>query len=354
MMTSRIVMSFCYVLLLFAAGCETVVEVEAPPHVPQLVAHGFFTSDGLWLVRVTHSVAYTSRDDPGSVEAAIVTVLAPDGRMQTLARRDSGLFVGTDLRPMAQAAYTLRVEAPGFVTTQGSDQLPEKPNVAGFTAASTMDRGRRRLVDLSFSIDDPPDTANYYGVFVVQGRWRLDVKKGTITPLTPTLFTFESDDPIFENNPEIEFLGDEVRYYRDPFFDDTEFNGTLRDVTLRLRYQDPDPQADVQIWRAFALMVVSASDNLYEYWTTANRQLTTGQNPFAEPIRVHSNMSNGFGVFGGFQYRALPVPPDQTGLIAFCDTTTRWKAVCDSVGAPAGPQASLPVRERFLDGPITH
>ena len=345
--------TLCVALCSTVLACETVVDVEAPPHDPQLVVHGFFSSDSLWMARVTHSVAYTSRGDPNAVDDADVSVTGPDGAVQLLTRRDSGLYIGTGLRPETGAKYTLRASARGFSTTEGSAALPARPSVSRFSATSTTDRGGRRVIDLAFTLDDPPGTSNNYGVFIVQSRWQLDIRSGTVTPMIPTLFTFESEDPVFETDQELDFLGDEIRYYRDPFFNDVGFDGTMRTVELRIRFQDPNPRADTQIWRAFALVVVSTSDDLFAYWTSANRQLTTGQNPFAEPIRVHSNMSNGLGVFGAFQYRILPIPPVRLGLGAVCGTTTGWRAVCDSVGAPT-VFSSLPVRARFLDGLLTH
>ena len=351
-LTRRLVIALYIALCSTIFACETVVEVDAPPHDSQLVVHGFFSSDSLWMARVTHSVAYTSRSDPNAVEDADVSVTGPDGAVQVLTRRDSGLYVGIGLRPETGAEYTLRASAPGFSTTEGSAALPAWPSVSGFSAKSTTDRGGR-VIDLAFTLDDPPGTANNYGVFIVQSRWQLDIRSGTVTPMIPTLFTFESEDPVFESDPELDFLGDEIRYYRDPFFNDVGFDGAIRTVELRIRFQDPSPWADTQVWRAFALVVVSTSDDLFAYWTTANRQLTTGQNPFAEPIRVHTNMSNGLGVFGAFQYRILPIPPVHLGLGAICDTTTRWRAVCDSVEAPP-VFSSLPVRTGFLDGFITH
>ena len=62
-----------FTVLLFGA-CETVVDVAPPPHDQQLVAQGFFTPDSLWVVRVTHTVGYTSPEAPGFVDDATVEV----------------------------------------------------------------------------------------------------------------------------------------------------------------------------------------------------------------------------------------------------------------------------------------
>ena len=54
-------------------------------------------------------------------------------------------------------------------------------------------------------------------------------------------------------------------------------------------------------------MLLSTTEAFYRHWTTASRQAFTNENPFAEPLRVHSNLTGGFGVFAGFRYRILPL-----------------------------------------------
>lgn len=338
---------------LAVAACETVVDVALPPHEAKLVVSGFFSSDSLWLVRVTRSEAYTSRNRLSPVGDAAVEVRSSDGGVLNLAHRDSGLYAGTGLRPDPEKPYTVRVDAEGFDRAEGSDRLPDPPAAGSFTASSEVSASRSRTVAMRLTIDDPAGAANYYGLFVVQSRWRIGVAKGTVQPLLPTLFSFESSDPIFNEESVLDFLGEERRLYRDPFFDDMAFDGTQREVELQIRFQEPDVTADRQIWRAFALVVVSVSENLFRYWTSANEQLTTGQNPFAEPIRVHSNIEGGLGIFAGFRHRTFPIPPQHSGLTAACEAYAQLRAACDSLNVLMSGIGLSPVRSRLVDGPIT-
>ena len=77
------------------AGCETVVDVELPPHDSQLVAQAFFAAESVWVARVTSSVGFTGPQRPGVVVDATVEVWT-DGRLVArLARTDTATYAAT-------------------------------------------------------------------------------------------------------------------------------------------------------------------------------------------------------------------------------------------------------------------
>jgi hypothetical protein len=316
------------------AACETAVEVDVPIHDPQLVATAFFTSDSLWAVRVESSVDYTSHFDPAPVNDAVVEILSEGRVLETLAYSDTGRYVGVGSRPAIDREYTLRVTAPGFDQVEGADRLPEPPHVASFRERST---GSRTIeVGLDLVLEDPAGADNYYGLFVVQSRWEFKQSAQSIRPLPPTLTTFESADEALDDGL-LDFLDRDLRLYRMVFFDDATFDGAQKSLTLRLAYEAPDQAAELQIRRGFALVLVTVSKPLFDYWKGADRQIVSNENPFAEPVRIESNMSNGFGVFGGFQYRIYP-------LISTCRSIQPPLSICDSLETLGGGIFGLPLR----------
>lgn len=311
---------------LLLGACETVVDVPPPPHETQLVAQGFFTPDSLWIVRVTHTVGYTSPDAPGFVDDATVEIWEDDRLHASPARTDPGTYVVTGKGPVAGRRYTLRVSAPGYPATEGNDALPLPPPVTAF--AETVVRpgdgtpSRRRLLRLALTLDDPAAADNYYGLMVIQARWREDRTTGQLTPLPPSLFPFESDD-LALGESEFDFLDTEKTRYREAFFTDGLFNGHTYTLDFDIQYDTSSPDASVVIHRAFAVVLLSVSDDFFRYWKTAGRQAFTNENPFAEPLPVHSNMTGGFGLFAGFQYRLFPLGVSNTtvggvGLADLC------------------------------------
>lgn len=334
-------------ILLLAAmllgACETVVDVAPPPHDQQLVAQGFFTPDSLWIVRVTHTVGYTSPEAPGFVDDATVEVWQEGQLRAQLALADSGTYAVSGNGPTMDKRYTLRVSAPGYPSIEGSDALPLPAPVVAFNetvigpADSTV--SRRRLTQIAITLEDPPDVDNYYGLLVVQARWSEDRLTGQVNPLPPSLFVFESDDPALGESA-FDFLDTEKTLYYEAFFTDGLFNGSTYTLDFDVQYDTPHPDAQVVVRRVLAVVLLSVSEDFFRYWKTAGRQALTNENPFAEPLRVHSNMTGGFGIFAGFQYRVFPLGAGSVnvagyGLSDLCGLVGNSLPICG---------AGLPVR----------
>ncbi len=311
-LTPRVLAGLLLVALLLAAlmGCETVVDVNVPEHERQLVAQGFFAPESLWAVRVSHTVGYTDPERPGLVDDATVEIWEGDRLLERLARRDSGTYVGVGHRPAVGHAYTLRVAAPGFEAVVGTAALPSAPLVVSFDAVLVEGSGDRRTVRLRLTLDDPPGEANRYTLAVLHLRALVDAQANAVTPLPPALFPFTSADPAFEApipNP----LDPDDPTFLQALFRDTGFDGERRTVEAEIAYDAPAPTGGgPTVRRGFVVLFAALSEELYRYAETAPEQALFGENPFAEPLRVYSNLSNGFGVFAGFHPLALPVPPD--------------------------------------------
>ncbi len=304
-------------------GCETVVDVSPPPFESQLVAHSFFSAESLWVVRVTNNVPFTSPDKPAKIEDAVVRIYEDGQLVVEPARTDSGTYAIVGPKASDERLYTLRVEAPGYNPIEGSDRLPERAHVTDFRVTivrepDEVSRLRRTLIEIT--VDDPADTTNFYGLLLVQARWSEDLTTGTIKPFPPTIFPFESDNLAFGES-QFDFIETEKTLYYEAFFTDRLFDGTSYTLDFDLVYEDPHPDATVVVHRAFAVVLLSLSENFFRYWKDAGDQAFSNENPFAEPLRVHSNLSGGLGVFGGFRYDVLPLStgPAGTGGLNLAD-----------------------------------
>ena len=316
------------------AACETVVDVAAPAHTPQLVVHSFFTPDSVWVVRVTDTAPFAAPEAPGFVEDATVEVWQGAQLVARPTRSDSGTYVASGRGAVPEARYTLRVAAPGYPPTEGHDVLPAPVPVATFgeTLVQAQDAStRRRIVHVEITLDDPPGVRNYYGLFVFQGRWREDRRTGQVDPLPPSLFPFASDNLAFGESA-FDFLETGKTLYPEAFFPDDLFDGDAYTLDFEIAYDRPRPDAEVAIGRVFSVVLLAVSEDFYRYWDSAGRQAFSNENPFAEPLRVHSNMTRGFGVFAGFQYRVFPLrlasPEAGPALAPLCTLLGGYLPVC--------------------------
>lgn len=322
-----------FVVVSVLVSCETVVDVNAPPHETRLVAQSFFMPESLWVVRVTETIGFTSAAAPAFIEDAVVELWDGENMLERLARSDTGLYTGTGTRPEVGREYTLRVTAPGHEMTEGSDALPLAADVTAFAAEviepGSRDTGAPRRIRTDITIADPGDVANYYGLQVWQVRTVLDKRTGRVKVDYPFLLGFESSDAALGES-EFDFLNVEKTFYLETVFPDDLFEGTSRTIGIEFEYSAGSVNAEIEVRRAFAVVVLSVSENFFRFWKTAGKQQFVNENPFAEPLRVHSNMSSGAGIFAGFQFAVYPVDAD-----SICGRGSLRIPVCDArIGLP--------------------
>lgn len=101
----------------------------------------------------------------------------------------------------------------------------------------------------------------------------------------------------------------DTRFYRtrNPVFDDNFFNGKTFDFWYenpRARFSDSIPENVRGLYPRNDSVVVKFSSidkNTYNYFSNKYAQINSGGSPFASPINIPSNITNGaLGVFGGF------------------------------------------------------
>ena len=298
-------------LLLFLTAlcaCEQVIEPDLPEHPPRLVLRAFFTSDGSWTAQVARSfwiLEPVPADRPVVADAA-VELLAGDRVVGELEFNDAAQgYVFGDSTLRAGETYSLQVTAPGFETIRATDTvpMPVPTSVLSYRALATSrsDSGDSLELSLKLEIQDPPGEENYYQVslyrvFAGRGASRIELSFSTKDP--SILADNSVDGSPFEEGG---FEGDA------PYFRDALFDGRTHEIELSPdlgRDPAPDPSG-------IHLQVLYISETYYEYLKTARLHDDTRDNPFAEPLNVHSNVENGYGIFAGYSSRTFELTREE-------------------------------------------
>ena len=304
-------------LLIAGSACERVIEPDLPEQPPQLVVHSLFTSDGPWTARVGRSSGILqpvpSRERP--VPDAEVELLGPGNRVLGKLKFDetSDVYVFEDPSLQAGETYSLQVSAPGFETVRAADTVP-KPVPTSILSyrthtSSRSGSGGRGDYSVKLEIEDPPGEANYYQVSLFRvsgGRVAFRMEYGFSTKDPSILAANRADESPFEEGT---FEGEAV------IFKDTLFDGRTHQIELTFRgpYENlPPPPEEVddedlpgELPSGDFLQVLFISENYYQYIRTVWIHDLTRDNPFAEPLSVHGNVENGYGVFAGYSSRTF-------------------------------------------------
>ena len=297
-------------LLIPLCACEQVIEPDLPEHPPQLVVHSLFTSDGAWTARVGRSSGILqplpSREWP--VADAKVELLGRDRVLGELKFDEtSEVYVFEDRPLQAGETYSLQVSAPGFETVRATDTVPRPVPTSILSyrtlASSRSGSGGSGDFSLKLEIEDPPGEANYYQIslYRVSGRRAFRHEK-TFSTKDPSILAANSDEesPVEEGTFEGRAL----------IFKDILFDGRTHQIELTFdgpsATPSPPPGEEVDEGRSedFAsgdfLQVLFISENYYQHLRTGRLHRLTRDNPFAEPLSVHGNVENGYGIFAGY------------------------------------------------------
>ena len=292
-----------WVLAVLLGACETVVEVPLPEHEAQVVAQSFFAPDSLWKVQVSNTVSFTSLAEPVGVVDATVEIWEGERLVERLPHRGAGTYASAARTPERGKQYTLRVSAPGHADAEGQARLPEPPQVVAFKQYPIEIDTLIGLHVTRFEIElaDPPGEDNFYGL---QLRQQIEIINYNASEVTTTPWrrsSFASKDPVFNDS---DVFDPEIRFYQDALFNDDFFAGRTYTLEFEIRYTDRGTDPNIEVNRSFQIFFQSVSEDYFRYWKTAELQDQVGENPFAEPVQVHSNMTNGFGIFAGYRFEA--------------------------------------------------
>lgn len=291
------------ILVLAFSGCELIINPDLPEHTPRLVIKAFFTPDGGWAASVSRSVGILE-PSPGPerlVTGASVELLS-DGRIiDRLLFLDRERAYASEKLLQTGRSYSLQVSAPGFETVHATDSAPPPvpTSIESYRVETTDpapgEPGVSAITDfrITLQIQDPPGEENRYQIRVIapDRSGRFDLRFSTKDP--SIIADNRIEDPVLEGVEP--FVGSE------PFFKDVLFDGESHEIELSSTNYTVEASLERRIW----VEVRFVSETYYKHLRSALLHKTTDDNPFAEPVRIHSNIENGYGIFAGYSARTF-------------------------------------------------
>lgn len=195
---------------------------------------------------------------------------------------DNNMFMGPDDIEITEGTYRMDISADGYESLSTTQVMPSKANIQEVTyefEKVPFDFDENLYDLLKVTIDDPADEENFYAFelyYTVKSSFNGDT-------ITTGAYSF-TDDPVAEYG-----------YNVGEIIPDISFNGNTYDLRLLQQSEWTVSQGDELI--AANVVIYTLSKDYYFYETTRSLNSDAQGNPFAEPVLVHSNFENGFGVF---------------------------------------------------------
>lgn len=273
--------------ILFLSSCKDfsqIVEIDIPEHESKLaVTTVIGDTDRELRVLVSNSIGIRDERSDFSVSNAQVQLFRdgqlfeslpyqPDNQYYEIVLQDSVLSHGS--------TFHLEASTPDYPRVSAVQIMPHPVSISKveIELGGTVDFEGYRVDELIVEFQDPPGEKNYYGL-ALEGQEMIIVNGDTIWGgITQYL---ESTDPSF------------TPVYNTPYtiiFSDAGFNGKKARINC-YTYSN---------LRAFKgeVLLYHLTEDLYQYNRSVVLYENAIDNPFAEPVTVHNNIENGYGLFG--------------------------------------------------------
>jgi hypothetical protein len=272
-------------LLLCLSACETIVDVDVEPHEPRLVIYCYAQSGNFGHeLTASHSAGFLGNDAPDSVRDAQILVKRdgePIGDFFYLnnPEKPSEYLGDFFLSETVGSEYRLEASSPDYPEVYAVQQMPEKGRLVnmeylGEAIGSELDEEEFYEYEITIK-DEDAGAENYYSIQFFE---------------YDSAFSDYDRIDIFSDNP---LLAPGLR--RELLLDDITFNGG--EIRIRIQSELSLEYFDEFEHRVLAIRLISMTRDRFLYGVSYRRYRDSEDNPFAEPVTIHSNIQGGYGLF---------------------------------------------------------
>lgn len=297
-----------FVALISLPGCGSLVQEVDPDNIPtsaaKLVIHSYISpQDTILAVVVEAPRAVLGQQTNYFTRASIAnaTVDLSDGtrtvRLPYVSR--DGLYYTNprNLPIVAGRTYTLTVSAPNYPTASAQCTVPSQVMPTEIRIDSTYRDNfeQRQLTTVGRLVwQDPGGQANYYRVTGVSSK--TVIARFSPRPNMPPRDTMITQiNSLSFDEPSIALANDKGKdgeRFVSPSGFPRNYNFGQSEQLLALR---------------FTMTLLATDEPYYRYHDAIQRQDRAGDNPFAEPVLIPTNIQNGLGCFAAFNQASLTV-----------------------------------------------
>jgi len=278
------------VLTILTYGCEKNTTITFQDDV-SLVINSFFIPDSNLRVNISESLSMTSNRDVSFRNDMLVNIYENNHLLGVMKNVENGNYT-LDFKPKAGEKYSIQTQVKGFEDCFAEDIIPPLVKILKY---DTSQIENKLIANIEFK--DPDNMRNYYLLeFRVKKFHYLSINgnKPDTTFYTESS-SFTCDDPLIEGE-----LNAGDGFFYGFYFSDEKIDGK----TIRL----PCELYLNQI-KSFNIYLKSISYNYYMYAKSYEKFLNTDLEMamFSEPLPMYSNISNGFGIFAGYQQDSVSI-----------------------------------------------
>ncbi|NNE28234.1 MAG: DUF4249 domain-containing protein [Saprospiraceae bacterium] len=301
--------SFILISLLGSMACVDPIDLDLPEGQEQLVVFSNLIPDSLVSLKLIRTRSILSTASNNFVNNATVGIFQDDllrAKLSYVSPSESGdpdpQYLNDSFRPAQGIEYELRVDVLGEEPLTSISTIPFPTPMGEIEvdsvklSESVVDRNLKLVTIVgSVKITDPGESRNYYHLATADISFDWFEIVGGDTTFT---YNAEKTSAIPVRNTEVGNAAYTSLFQGPGFLVDDRFlaDGENK-VPFRLSFLH---NPSFQEFNHMTLFLRHCDKAYFEFHRSLSRQIQTGENPFAEPVVLATNVENGLGYFSGY------------------------------------------------------
>ncbi|MCK4663909.1 MAG: DUF4249 domain-containing protein [Bacteroidales bacterium] len=276
------------VLLIIFNSCELVINIDLPDKEKNLIINSFFCPDSLFKVNISESLNILDLLDVKYIDNATVQIFENENLIENLSPTGNGDYISSSFKPVIGNAYKIIANNANYSNVKAENIIPNLIPVISIDTSTIYD-DYCECIKCKIKFSDPGNKQNFYTFSIKYTTKYYDPDNSQDSTYSYTSGCFDSDDIIIEDwfyqkNQDIIIFSDDM------------INGKTYD--LNISFDKPYNESNDTTWVYFYLNSVSKEHFLYT--RSYIQHSYSKDNPFVEPVKVYSNVSNDHGIFAGY------------------------------------------------------
>ena len=281
---------FC--LIAFAFSCTQEINITPKDFTEQLVVNSSLNSDSFISIFVSKTNTISSQLNYSPVTDALVKIYENKVFLGNLGHSVNGRYA-LAIRPKKNVEYFIEINS-GNLECTALDLIPDTVSVVSVQIDTVPFLNGQGFLQFTMEPSNIPGVKEYFEVSAQFNLREYKKKFGVVVDSNDIIRTvnLETIDPVILSNANNKNFKEQYLFTDDALVASSKIKfGT---------YDARDLSANEKVVSCI-LIFKSLSKDSYSYYNSLYSQIYFRTDPFSLPVRIQTNVLNGYGIFGGVQ-----------------------------------------------------
>jgi hypothetical protein len=299
-----------YIFIIFGffaiSSCQKKLDIDLPETEKKIVVNGLLSTDSLIKVNVSKSIGILDNTKIEFLTNANVKLYKNDTFIENLVSSGNGNFVSS-FTPEINSNYKITVDYNNLKSVNTNTTLKNPVPILSIDTLSEIQiynydgySDTTTIYHFKLKLSDNVNENNFYFLNFsgLQPIYEFIDDQYVITGYEESNFYFNSEDPVFNNENSYFTLNKmDGRCFNDELFNGKEYTIDFEFPYNKYMFGTFGEPAQLS---TFYINLLTIPDALYYYINSYNLNQYTQYDPFAQPVRIYSNVENGLGIVTGY------------------------------------------------------